>query len=126
MTTGGTYPFTSSWTSEFGRTYLDRLATENPGHEKAYKYNVGLDASLFGCLNLTFDAYYQRRTDIWVEADGKYTALIGQDAPYENAGIVDSWGFEAGADFSRKVGAVTLTAGASVSLNRNKIVEQLE
>ena len=126
VTTGGTYPFTSSWTSEFGRTYLDRLATENPGHEKAYKYNVGLDASLFGCLNLTFDAYYQRRTDIWVEADGKYTALIGQDAPYENAGIVDSWGFEAGADFSRKVGAVTLTAGASVSLNRNKIVEQLE
>ena len=126
VTSGGTYPFSSSWTSEFGQTTLDRLATENPGHEKAYKYNFGIDASVFKSLNLTFDAYYQRRTDIWVEADGKYTALIGFDAPYENAGIVDSWGFETGLDFNRKVGQVTLMAGGSVSLNRSKIVEQME
>ena len=126
VTTGGTYPFTSSWTSEFGRTYLDRLATENPTHEKAYKYNVGLDASLFNSLNVTFDAYYQRRTDIWVSSEGKYTEVVGLDVPYENGGIVDSWGFEAGVDYGRKFGEVTVNAGATFALNHNKIVEQME
>lgn len=126
VTTGGTYPFSSSWTSEFGRTYLDRLATENPTHEKAYKYNVGVDATLFGSLSLTLDAYYQRRTDIWVSSAGKYSEVVGMDSPYENGGIVESWGFEAGADYSRKIGDVTVNAGAGFSLNRNKIVEQME
>ena len=126
VTSGGTYPFQGSWTSQFGRTYLDRLATENPSHEKAYKYNVGLDASLFGSLNLTFDAYYQRRTDIWVEASGAYTEVIGLDAPYENGGIVETWGFEAGADYAKRFGDWTVNVGANFALNHNRIVEQME
>lgn len=125
-TSGGTYPFTSSWTSEFGRTYLDRLATENPTHEKAYKYNVGIDATLFGNLSLNLDAYYQRRTDIWVSAAGSYTEVVGMDAPYANGGIVESWGFEAGADYSKQIGDVKINAGAGFTFNRNKIVEQME
>ena len=123
---GGTYPFNSGWGSDFGRTYLDRLATTNPSHEKAYKYNVGVDATLFHGLNVTIDGYYQRRSDIWVEASGKYTALVGVDAPYENAGIVDSWGAELGLDYSKQIGQVTFNVGGNLNYNRNKIKEQLE
>lgn len=125
-TSGGTYPFSSSWSSEFGRTYLGQLATINPSHEKAYKYNFGIDAKLFGRLDVTFDAYFQHRTDIWVSAAGKYTSLIGFDAPYENAGVVDSHGLEIGLDYNKQFGEVAFNIGGNFNLNKNEIKEQLE
>ena len=125
-TSGGTYPFDSGWNSEFGRTYLGQMATVNPGHEKAYKYNFGLDARLFGALDVTFDLFREHRTDIWVNAAGKYSAMIGVDAPYENAGIVNSWGTELGLNYNKQLGEVTLNLGGNFSLMKNEIKEQLE
>lgn len=125
-TSGGTYPFNSSFGSEFGRTYLGQLATANPAHEKAYKYNVGIDARLWQGLTLTADAYYQRRSDIWVLSDGKYTDVVGKTAPYENGGIVDSYGFELGADYTRRIGATTINFGGNFNFNRSKIIDMLE
>jgi len=107
-------------------TSLTRLATENYTHEKAYKYNVGLDATLFSGLDVTLEGYYQKRKDIWVEASGKYTDVIGIDAPYENAGVVNSWGFEASLDYNKKFGEVSFNIGGEFNLNRNQIKEQLE
>lgn len=125
-TTGTQYRFNSSYDSDFGSTLIGRLATMNSTHEKAFKYNVGLDATLFNNLNLTVDGYYQRRKDIWVSSEGKYTEVLGMDAPYENAGIVDSWGIEAGLDYTKKLGQVIFNIGGNFTWNRNKIKEQLE
>ena len=126
LTGSSVYPFGSSYTSEFGNTYLGQLATSNPRHEKAYKYNVGIDGRFFNGLTLTADAYYQRRSDIWVSSEGKYTDVIGKTAPYENGGIVDSWGAELGLNYNRKFGDVTLDLGGNFNYNRNKIVDMLE
>ncbi|MGI6232493.1 MAG: SusC/RagA family TonB-linked outer membrane protein [Prevotella sp.] len=123
---GGTYPFSSGWTSDFGRTYLDRMATQRLSHEKAYKYNVGIDATLFHRLNITAEAYLQRRSDIWVETDGKYTSMLGIDAPYEADGKVKTWGYELGLDYNDQFGQVKFNVGGNASLNRSKILEQDE
>ena len=125
-TSGGVYPFDSSWNSSFGRTYLGQMATANPGHEKAYKYNVGIDAKLFGALDVTFDYWMQQRKDIWVSAAGKYSAVLGVDAPYENAGRVDSHGFELGLDYTKNFGAVSFNLGGNLMYTKNKIKEMLE
>lgn len=125
-TSGGTYPFDSGYDTEFGRTYLGQLATVNPGHEKADKFNFGIDARLFDGLSVTADAYYQRRSGIWVSSSGKYTALIGKEAPFENAGIVDSWGTELGLDYTKSFGAATINLGGNFNFNRNQIVDMLE
>ena len=123
---GVSYPFTKSYTSDFGMYQIGRLATANPSHEKAYKYNVGLDGTLFGGLDFSLDGYYQHRTDIWVDASGKYTSVVGVAAPYENGGVVNGWGIEGSLDYNKKLGEVTYNVGGSVSYNRNKIVEQME
>lgn len=125
-TTGTTYKFNSSYDSTFGSTLIGRLATANSTHEKAIKYNAGIDATLFKGFNLTVDGFYQRRKDIWVSSAGKYTDVLGMDAPYENAGIVDSWGVEAGLDYTKKLGNVVFNAGGNFTWNKNKIKEQLE
>lgn len=105
---------------------IGRMAAINPTHEKAYKYNVGIDSKLFGGLDLTLDAYYQRRSDIWVETSGKYTALVGFSTPYANDGKVDSWGFEAGLDYNHRFGDVDFNIGGTFAWNKSKIKEQDE
>lgn len=125
-TTGTRYMFNSAYDSSFGTTELSRLASTNYTHEKGYKYNVGVDATLFKGLNLSVDAYYQRRNNIWVSSEGKYTSVLGQTPPYENAGVVDSWGGEFSLDYTKHIGDVVLNAGGSFNWNRNEIKEQLE
>ena len=125
-TSGGTYPFDSGWNSSFGRSYLAQVATTNPSHEKAYKYNVGVDAKLFGCLDVTLNLWKEHRTNIWVTSEGKYSEVFGMDPPYENAGIVNSKGIEVGLDYSKKLGQVEFNVGGNFSLNKNEIKEMLE
>jgi len=125
-TSGGVYPFDSGWNSEFGRTYLGQLATTNPTHEKAYKYNFGIDAKLFGGLDVTFDLWKQHRADIWVSSKGKYSVMIGTEAPFENAGVVDSHGFELGLNYSKQFGPVLLNVGTNYMMAKSKIKDMLE
>ena len=126
VTSGGTYPFNTGFSSDFGRTNLARMATTGLTHERAEKVNGGLDAQLFGSLNATFDGYYQRRSHIWVSTDGKYSSELGMSAPYEGDGIVDSWGWELGLDYTKKLGDWQLAIGGNFDYMRNKIVEQDE
>lgn len=126
VTSGLTYPFNSGWTSNFGQTALGQMATPELGREKAYKYNVGLDFSPVNGLNFSLDLYKERRNGIWVSSAGKYTALIGLDAPYLSAGVVDSKGLEIGLDYAYTAGDWTFSAGGNFSYNTNKIVDMLE
>lgn len=123
---GVTYKFNSGYDSEFGRTYLGQLATPDPRHEKAYKYNIGIDATLFNGLDIEVDAFVQKRKDIWVDAAGKYTSVLGLTAPYENDGEVKTWGFEVSANYTKKFGDVTFNAGASFNVYNSEIIEQDE
>ena len=125
-TGSGSYPFDSGYGTEFGRTYVGRLAAVNPTHEKALKTNFGVDARLFDGLTATFDAYWQRRSNIFVSAEGKYTSVVGMTAPYASVGIVDSYGFELGLNYNVKLGDVILDYGGNFNLNRSKIVDMLE
>lgn len=61
-----------------------------------------------------------------MSSDDKYTAVLGMGAPFENAGIVDSWGVEVGANYTARLGSVIVNAGGNFNWNRNEIKEQLE
>lgn len=122
---GSTYPLGTN-DGLLGSSVLGRLSAPTLRHEKAYKYNFGIDAAILKGLDITFDTYYERRTDIWVDSKGKYSSILGFQTPYENAGIVNSWGVEIGANYTKKLGDVRLNLGANFSLAKNKIIEQLE
>jgi len=124
------YPFGSGYEANtgnaFGAMIRGRIAAENPSHEKAYKYNVGIDATLFGGLNVELDAYMQQRKDIWVSGAGAYSSLIGFEAPYTNAGKVNSKGFEISLDYTKTIGDLTFNLGGSFNFNKNEIKDQAE
>ena len=123
---GGYYPFDTNYSVGTQSWSLGRLASLNSTHEKAYKYNLGLDASMFNGLDVSFDAYYERRSDIWVSSSGHYSSVLGFTAPYENGGIVDSWGVEIGANYRKKIADITLNIGANFALAKNEIIEHME
>ena len=125
-TGGGNYMWDNAYETPAGAAGMGRMATVDPSHEKAYKYNIGVDATLFKGLNVELDAYYQSRTGIWVSSTGKYTSLLGFTAPFENNGIVNHWGFEASVDYTKTIKDVTINVGGAIQFNNTKIVEMNE
>ncbi|WP_320052272.1 SusC/RagA family TonB-linked outer membrane protein [uncultured Acetobacteroides sp.] len=106
---------------------VGRTPTANPTTEKAYKYNVGVDAMLLNSLQLTADCFFERRSDIFVITGGQNTLIYGAFDPYANDGKVDSKGVELGLDYAGKVGRdFSWFAGAKYTFSRSKIVESLE
>ena len=122
---GNGYPINNNFGGD-GGWHEGRLASVNGTTEKAYKYNAGVDATLFKGLTLTVDGFYERRSDIWVSSDGQNSAVLGASCAYVNAGIVDSWGTEIGANYYKKMGNVELNLGGTFTYNRSKIIEMLE
>lgn len=122
---GNGYPINNKFGGD-GGWHEGRLASVNGTTEKAYKYNAGVDATLFKGLTLTVDGFYERRSDIWVSSDGLNSAVLGASGSYVNAGIVDSWGTEIGANYYKKMGNVELNLGGTFTYNRSKIIEMLE
>ena len=124
---GGGYAFGSGYdAASYGPVSLGQMAAVNPSHEKAYKYNIGLDAVLFKGLNLEFDYFIQNRRDIWVSGDGYYSSLIGFTAPYANEGEVDQHGIEIGANYTKTFGDLTLNAGGNFMLYSNSVENMAE
>ena len=122
---GNGYPINNNFGGD-GGWHEGRLASVNGTTEEAYKYNAGVDATLFKGLTLTVDGFYERRSDIWVSSDGQNSAVLGASGSYVNAGIVDSWGTEIGANYYKKMGNVELNLGGTFTYNRSKIIEMLE
>lgn len=122
---GNGYPINNNFGGD-GGWHEGRLASVNGTTEKAYKYNAGVDATLFKGLTLTVDGFYERRSDIRVSSDGQNSAVLGASGSYVNAGIVDSWGTEIGANYYKKMGNVELNLGGTFTYNRSKIIEMLE
>lgn len=122
---GNGYPINNNFGGD-GGWHEGRLASVNGTTEKAYKYNAGVDATLFKGLTLTVDGFYERCSDIWVSSDGQNSAVLGASGSYVNAGIVDSWGTEIGANYYKKMGNVELNLGGTFTYNRSKIIEMLE
>ena len=122
---GNGYPINNNFGGD-GGWHEGRLASVNGTTEKAYKYNAGVDATLFKGWTLTVDGFYERRSDIWVSSDGQNSAVLGASGSYVNAGIVDSWGTEIGANYYKKMGNVELNLGGTFTYNRSKIIEMLE
>ena len=95
-------------------------------YETSVKSNVGVDASMFGMLELSADVFYDHRKNILVETDGIFSNVLGIVPPLQNSGIVINKGIELGINFHNNKGAFTYYVNGQFSYVRNKIVEMGE
>lgn len=63
--------------------------------EKDKKFNIGVEVRLFNCLDMSFDYFLNKRTDILVTPNATVPAFLGMQLPYLSQGKMTNKGFEA-------------------------------
>jgi len=103
-----------------------RLANPNVLPEESMQANLGVDAKLFGRLNLNADAFFERRSNLLVSEGSNVSQVIGVPARLVSNGIVENKGFEIGALWQDQIVDFSYMIGAQYSMAENKIIEQNE
>lgn len=102
------------------------LPTQDIKNERALKYNFGVDAVIAKDLTFTGDVFYERRDNIFVSGYYTVSGVLGNYPSYANEGIVNSYGFELGADLNKTINDFSYHLGGKFTLAKSEIKEQLE
>ena len=109
--------FGNSWGS-----FITAFPSTDFAQETAYKANLGVDFRLWNALDITADAYYQRRTNILLSAGELNSWVVGIQSAYDDVGEVNSYGLELGARYAKKIGKdLFVNASAMLTWNKNEI-----
>ena len=100
------------------------LANPNIHWESVKQTNIGFDAALFNSrVNLSFDAYYKKTTDMLVKASIPITSgFEDTSTTYTNAGKVSNKGIELTLNTVNLKGALEWQTSVSYTYNKNKIL----
>jgi TonB-linked SusC/RagA family outer membrane protein len=99
-----------------------RVANPDVTWEKDKKINMGLEASLFGRIDFSFDYFRNKRTDILVVSDATLPSYLGMISPYLNQGEMTNSGFEAMLRYSNeKTNPFNYYIEGNTWFSRNKI-----
>lgn len=105
----------------FSGQKLSHLGVENLTYEKANNFNFGFDLKAFNGLSLTFDAFYNKRTDILIEGKGAISSALGIEPTMENTGKVNNYGMELALSWDNSIGELQYHIGGNFSFARNEI-----
>lgn len=107
--------------------FITAFPTTDFSQQTAWKYNLGADFKLFQALNVTADVYYQRRSHILQSANNLNSWVVGIQSGYDDYGMVDSYGFELGVNYSKEiVQDLHLNVGAMFTMSDSKIKKYIE
>ncbi len=114
--------FRSSWGA-----FLTQFPTTDFSQEAAYKANIGTDARIANCLDITIDAFYQQRRNILVNASSLNSDVVGIQSSYDDKGVVASYGLEAGLRYAKTYSnGLNVNFGATLTSYKNKILAWIE
>lgn len=102
-----------------------RLANPNITWEKAKKYNIGIDATVFEGLSGSVDIFMDKRTNILSSRSISIPAVSGissSQIPNENIGEVENKGIEGSLQYVGKINGFTYNIGGNIAYARNKII----
>jgi len=101
---------------------LNNLSNPNITWESTEEKNVGLDLALFNGFGLTADFYHRRTDDILLKLD--VPLIIGLNAPFQNAGVVENKGWELGLNYhSNAQREFRYNISLNLSDVRNKVLD---
>ena len=89
----GTSDFGLNFNKGIGGLAEDQLAAQNITWETASKYNVGLELGFWNAFRATFEGFYEKRSNIFIQPQVSEIAGL-QNPAYANTGVMDNRGFE--------------------------------
>jgi TonB-linked SusC/RagA family outer membrane protein len=120
----------ASNTYVFGENYgysrplvsISRYANTSITWEKAKKTNFGLDLGLFNALDITVDAYKERRTNILMQR-AYIPTTMGLTAPVSaNVGIAEGKGVDLSMDYNKNFGKTWLQMRGTFTYAASKLL----
>ncbi len=110
----------------YGGTTERVIGVQGLTWEKAMKDDIGLEIGLFNKINITVDAYKERRTDILV-ARSSLSGILGVSGSiFANLGEMNNHGIDGSIEYNDHIGEVSLRLYGNFTYNNNKIIEQDE
>lgn len=120
------YVFGPGFSNVWGTT-LYGLPSTGYVQERAAKFNLGTDLRLWNALDITAEAYWQRRSHIMVSSSDMNSWVVGLQSDWSDVGKVDSYGVEFSARFAKKIGSdLYLNATGLFSWGRSKVGYTIE
>lgn len=127
---GNNYPFSSN--IDMSTKYISEdklvdgasvLTMNNPNitWETTTMTNIGVDLNVFNKLNVTFDWFNKKTTDILMLLDIPRT--MGLEPTYQNAGIVENKGYDINIAYANKIGDFDFDIAFNFSDVKNKITD---
>ncbi len=119
-----------SYGSYFGENYaysrpgvsISRYANDGITWEKSKKINLGMDLGLFDALNITIDAYKERRSNILMQRAYIPTTL-GLTAPVSaNVGVAEGKGVDVAMDYNKSFGNAWLQMRGTFTYAASKLL----
>lgn len=110
--------------SNVNTTAINNLANSLIKWETTESLDVGLDLILLSNkLSVTADYYSRRTKDILMKLYIPYILGMGDNIPYQNAGVVDNKGWELAIGYRDKVGDFNYSLNFNISDVKNKIID---
>jgi TonB-linked SusC/RagA family outer membrane protein len=114
---GSNYPFDDNVNTGITQT-AQKLASIS--WERSTNWGLGLDATLFSCLDLTLDYYNRKTTGIIM--DVPVPGSFGLSAYKDNVGAMRNRGFELSLGFHKQWNEWKFSAMGNMALNKNRIL----
>lgn len=110
----------------FGGAYVvglepGAIKNKNITWEKSKKTNFALDAQILDKLDITFDYFIEKRTDILTQRSASVPLTFGATLPMENIGEVENKGFEISLAYNQKIGDLHFYLGGNFTYAKNEI-----
>lgn len=101
------------------------FALDNVTWEKVHKTDVGIDATfLKNRLNVSFDYFYEKNTDIMIQPALPY--LMGIRFPDFPIGVIENKGFDASLNYTQQFGGLELSLMGTITSAKNKVLNRGE
>ncbi len=101
---------------------VSRYANERITWEKAKKTNIGMDIGLFDALNITIDAYKERRSNILMQR-AYIPSTMGLTADVSaNVGVAEGKGIDVSADYNKSFGKSWLQMRGTFTYAASKLL----
>ena len=121
ITIGRGYPYPFGAGGQDQSAFLSGMVAKDRTWETIATTNVGLDATLLSSkVNFTFDYFIKNNRDMLIPVT--YPSLLGAQPPFSNAGQLKTWGFETSLGWRGQVRGIQVSARASLSDAKNKVV----
>jgi TonB-linked SusC/RagA family outer membrane protein len=123
---GGTsFIFGSNFTSASAYQETE-LGIRSKKFETSVESNVGIQARLFGKLDLSAEYFKADRKNIFVAASGRYSTLLGLIPLQVPEGEVENKGYEIELAWNDRIGGISYFVSGSFSQYKNRIINMNE